>query len=196
VEEATAIVMQDEVFYRHTGGGLTVSGGEPLVQIDFTRALLAAVSAQGVHTAIETAGNVPSEYFERVTPFTDLFLYDVKLMDSQKHREWTGEGNEQILDNLRRLVRQGKEIIIRVPLIPAVNDEREFEAIADFVHSLPGVRELHILPFHHLGSSKYVQLGMIDPMDGKQEANAETVARARTYAEGLGLRVSVGGSGF
>ena len=195
-EEVFKEVMKDRVFYRQTGGGVTVSGGEPLMQIDFTAELLEMIKKEAVGTCIETAGNVSWSCFERVLPFTDLFLFDVKFLDSKLHREWTGCDNGQILENLRKLAETGKEIIIRIPLIPDVNDGQEFRDIIDSIAEIKNIREVHILPFHQLGSSKYEQMGMEYSMKDHRESNDEMVGECERYAINKGFRVSVGGSGF
>jgi pyruvate formate lyase activating enzyme len=195
-EEVLKEVMKDKVFYRQSGGGVTISGGEPLLQIGFTAELLELVKREGAGTCIETAGNVPWSHFERILPFTDLFLYDVKFLDPVLHKEWTGCDNVKILSNLRKLVETDKEIIIRIPLIPDVNDGNEFRSIIDSVSEMKNIREIHILPFHQLGSSKYEQMGMEYSMKDYREENDEMVRACEQYAIGKGFRVSVGGNGF
>lgn len=196
VDEVFDEVMKDEVFYRNSGGGLTLSGGEPLFQIDFAVELAQRVKGKGVHTAIETAGNVPYSSIERILPFIDLFLFDIKGIDADIHKEWTGVSNLLVIENFKRVVHEDKEIIVRVPLIPGVNDGEEFRKIIDFVVEYPQVKELHILPFHTLGESKYTQLEMHNHMLEHPEDNDEEVEACRVYAETMGLRVNVGGSGF
>lgn len=195
-EEVLKEVMKDKVFYRQSGGGVTLSGGEPLMQIGFTAELLAMVKREEIGTCIETAGNVPWSYFEKVLPFTDLFLYDVKFFDPNLHKEWTGCDNVQILSNLRKLAQTEKEIIIRIPLIPDVNDGSEFQKIIDSVSEMKNIKEIHILPFHQLGSSKYEQMGMEYTMKDYREDNDEKVKECEQYAISKGFRVSVGGNGF
>jgi pyruvate formate lyase activating enzyme len=189
-------VMKDESFFRNSGGGLTLSGGEPLLQPEFCRELLRRVGERDIHTAIETGGNVPYAAFLRVLPYTDLFLFDLKLLDERKHRRWTGAPNRTLLNNLERLARAGAEIIVRVPLLAGINDGAEFDAIADRVSGETGVRELHILPYHDLGAGKYEQLGMAYALANQKENDDREIQRCRRYAEGKGLRVSVGGAGF
>jgi pyruvate formate lyase activating enzyme len=195
-EQVVKSVMKDEVFYRNTGGGITLSGGEPLLQADFSAEILSKIQAAGISTAIETAGFVTFAKIEKVLPYTDLFLYDIKAIDQGTHKKYTGVDNAQILRNVRKLARMGKEIIVRVPLIPGVNDGAEFTKIADFAKSLDTVQELHIMPFHNVGADKYRQMGLHYEMGDVKEDNEEKVEEARIYAESLGLRVSIGGSGY
>ena len=190
-------ILKDRVAFRNSGGGVTLSGGEPLVHSGFAAELLRGCRSRDIHTAVETSGAVSWSHFEQVLPATDLFLYDLKLVDPVKHERWTGAGNRTILENARALAEGGKRVIVRVPLIPAVNDDdEEFGAIAGFAAGLRGVDELHILPFHQVGSSKYALLGKEYSMGAVPEENQPRVARCRHIAEELGLRVSVGGAGF
>ncbi len=164
VDEACSIVMEDLPFYMHSGGGMTVSGGEPLVQADFCQALFARIKAQGVHIAVDTSGHVEWEAFEKVLPFVDLFLYDIKHMDDERHKALTSHGNEQILGNLKRLVRMKAEIEIRIPYIPGCNDDsHSLDAMAEFIAGL-GFERVSLLPYHAMAQSKYKSLGMNYPM--------------------------------
>lgn len=197
VEQVVKEVLKDEVFFRNSAGGLTLSGGEALMSSGFCREVLRRVhDEEGLHTAIETAGNVPYSAFAEVLPYTDLFLYDIKLLDEKAHKKWTGVSNKLILANLNRLLDSKAEIIVRIPLLAGINDGREFNAIADYVSTLSGVKELHILPYHTLGESKYNHLGMTYPLPEVKEENEEEVERCRRYALRRNLRVSVGGAGF
>lgn len=190
-------IAKDRVVFRNSGGGVTLSGGEPLLHPAFVAELFRGCRQQGIHTAVETCGAVPWGHFEQVLPVTDLFLYDLKLIDPAKHERWTGAGNLAILGNARALAAGGRRLVVRVPLIPGVNDdEAEFRAIARFAAGLPGVGELHILPFHQVGSSKYDLVGREYELEDLPEDNEARVARCRQLAEELGLRVSVGGAGF
>jgi pyruvate formate lyase activating enzyme len=189
-------LMKDAVFFKTTQGGITLSGGEPMLYPELCRTLLAKIKVQGIHTTIETSGHVKWENFEQILPVVDLFLYDIKLFDPAKHLKWTGQDNQIIHENLGRLVQRGAEVIVRVPLIPDVNDDREFEDIVNFVTGFESLRELHIMPFHQLGSSKYGLLGQEYELADLQEENDERVEACKAYAEGKGLRVSIGGAGF
>jgi pyruvate formate lyase activating enzyme len=164
VEEVLAEVMLDRAFYQDSGGGVTLSGGEPVLQTDFAHDLLARCQAEGIHTAIETAGYYPWDRLERLLPHFDLVMMDLKHMDSAQHQTATGAPNERILDNARRLAITDTALIFRVPVIPTVNDTVEaVSAIARFVVDLSGMRgaplPLQLLPFHRLAEHKYTSLG-------------------------------------
>jgi pyruvate formate lyase activating enzyme len=187
-------VLKDKAFFVQSGGGVTLSGGEPMRRPDFSLALLRLCGA--VHRTVETCGCAPWEAYASLLDDVELFLYDVKLFHADKHKAWTGVSNERILENLRRLAAAGKAIVVRVPLIPDVNDvPAEFAAILAFVRSLETIRALHLLPFHHLGSSKYAQIGRVYEMAGWREENEAGIERCREAALAAGFRVSVGGSG-
>ena len=152
-------LLADKEFYDASGGGVTLSGGECLLQPDFCAALLRELKANGIHTAVDTCGAVPREAFDMVLPYTDLFLYDVKAVDSSLHRRLTGRDNEQILKNLLALDRVGAEIELRVPVIPGCNDS-EPDAIRAFAKTLRHPHKLTLLPYHNLAGSKYAALGL------------------------------------
>ncbi|MBI2940054.1 MAG: glycyl-radical enzyme activating protein [Chloroflexi bacterium] len=161
VEAVVGEALRDREFYRATGGGVTLSGGEPALQAEFSHAILAACRAEDVHTAVETAANCPWEDLALVLSATDLALVDVKLMDSRRHRQHVGAANERILANVRRMDALGIPIIARVPVVPTVNDSvDEIVAIAQFASGLANVRQLVLLPFHRLAEGKYRSLGL------------------------------------
>lgn len=191
VDEVISEVLRDRPFYETSGGGVTLSGGEPLVQRDFARAILERCRAEGLHTALETAGNCRWEDLAVVLEFSDLILMDIKLMDPARHRQATGVGNERILANARRLVQAGQPVIFRVPVVPTVNDSAEdIAAIADFVHSLAAESRgapptLELLPFHRMAGSKYQSLGLdyraaeLEPSSKEYMTELEAIARQR-----------------
>ncbi len=161
VEQVLAEVERDRDYYAPSKGGVTFSGGEPLLQPDFLRALLRACKSRGLHTAVDTAANVPWESLEMVLPYTNIFLVDVKAHDEELHRRGTGVSNRLILDNLARLVQGRAEVWVRIPIIPGYNDDpAELAAIADLLHGLKGLWRIELLPFHHLGAGKYESLGL------------------------------------
>jgi pyruvate formate lyase activating enzyme len=164
VDDVLAEVLQDRAFYASSGGGVTLSGGEPVLQMEFARALLARLQAEGVHTAIETAGYYPWGRLEALLPHIDLVMMDLKQMDSDRHRDATGAPNEPILATARRLAETSIPLIFRVPVIPTVNDTPDaIRSIADFVGALSALRgaalPLELLPFHRLAENKYTSLG-------------------------------------
>lgn len=162
VAEVLAEVEQDSGFYAESGGGITLSGGECLMQPEFAAALLRAARARGLHTAIETAGNVPWRFFEQVLPHVDTMLHDYKLSDAAAHQQWTGTGNARILDNFRRAYAQFPliDFVARIPLIAGVNDdEAHIDAVLAAILPWPNVSELELLPYHRYGGSKYGFIG-------------------------------------
>lgn len=153
-------VEKDGAFYRHSHGGVTLSGGEPLMQPEFVLQFLTECRKRGIHTAVETCGRAKTEAITAIAPYVDLFLYDIKHIDATIHERFTGVGNEQILKNARHLDALGNEMVFRVPVIPGFNDsEHVIEAIADFARSFKNVREIDLIPFHKLGEAKYAALG-------------------------------------
>jgi len=161
VTEVVEEVLRDRPFYERSGGGVTLSGGEPLLQLEFARGILARCKREGLHTAIETAASLAWERIAAILPFTDLVMLDIKLLDSKEHRACTGVGNRRILENAVRLGEQGTPLIVRTPIIPGVNDRAESIApIASFAARLPNLLYYELLPFHPLASGKYQSLGM------------------------------------
>lgn len=160
-EEALAAVLPDRPYYDATGGGVTVSGGECMLHIDFLEAFLRLCHENGLRTAVDTAGNVPFSAFERILPHADLFLYDVKCVTEETHIAGTGASNRLILDNLRRLLKtRADSIVIRVPVVPGFNDnEEEIGKIAAFFRAHGRPSKIELLPYHRLGENKNAALG-------------------------------------
>lgn len=195
VAEVMAEVMKDYPHYRRSGGGLTLSGGESLLQPEFTSALLQAAQDAGINTALESTGFAKFEKVENlILPWLDLYLLDIKHMNSAKHKLFTGQPNQLILENARKIAATGQHLIVRVPVVPTFNDTpEEILQIAQFARSLKGVRELHLLPYHRLGEDKYTGLGreyllkhLLPPAD-------EHMEDLRQVAAAAGLRVQIGG---
>ena len=154
-EDVLMEILKDLEFYQISGGGVTLSGGEPLLQADACAALLKYLRQEGIHTLIETAGLVSWEAFEKILPFTDHFFYDVKLINPEKHKEFCGAPNEQILNNLVRLSEKTEKITVRMPIIPGVNDkEADMKELADFIQRKTRVREISPYPFPQTGKGK------------------------------------------
>jgi pyruvate formate lyase activating enzyme len=167
VAQVLAPVERDLLFYDQSGGGLTLSGGEPLGQPGFALAALREAKRVRIPTAVDTCGHAAPEIIEEASRCADLFLYDLKLMDERRHAEATGLGNELILDNVRRLGSLGARVWIRFPLIPGVNgDEEDVAAIGRFVRGLRGVEAIQVLPYHRAGEAKRDRLER--PLDGRR----------------------------
>ncbi len=160
VEELMEQLLADRIFYDDSGGGVTFSGGEPLRQPEFLKAMLIACHNQGLHTAVDTCGFAPRETLCALAPWTGLFLWDLKFMDETRHIEFCGVSNRLILDNLQALAQCHANIWIRLPIIPTVNDTpEELDALAAFIATVPGVRQINLLPYHRSGLHKFEQLG-------------------------------------
>lgn len=195
VGEVMQKVMQDMPYYRRSGGGMTLSGGEALCQTEFANALLKEAKANGINTAVETTACLPFEsMIAPHLPYLDTVLMDIKHTDSEKHERFTTMRNELILDNARRIAESGCRLIIRVPTIPTFNDTpEEIRSIARFAASLPGVEEIHLLPYHRLGYDKYIGLGREYTMGDVPPPTKEKMEELRLVAEREGLRAILGG---
>jgi glycyl-radical enzyme activating protein len=176
VDTVLAEVLADQPFYRTSCGGLTISGGEPMQQFDFTRALLQSAKAAGLHTCLETSGCSSRERYLDIAPLVDLFLFDVKETDPELHRQFTGVSNHAIRENLLALDHSGARLVLRCPIIPGLNDRLEHLAgIAELANRLQNVEEIHILPYHPLGSSKSQRLGKPPTLPGINAPEASQV---------------------
>jgi len=161
VAEVMGEVLADRAFYGFSGGGLTLSGGEPMLQFDFSEALLRAAKGQGLHCCVETSGFAPRRHFESLLGLVDLFLYDYKETDPERHIEYTGVPNDLILENLRGLHAWGAQIALRCPIIPGLNDhEDHFAGIAALARQMPNLERIELVPYHPLGRGKIERLGM------------------------------------
>jgi pyruvate formate lyase activating enzyme len=183
VAEVMANVLQDQIFYDESGGGVTFSGGEPLMQPEFLRGLLSECRREGVHTAIDTCGFAPQQQLLNLAKLTDLVLYDVKALDERLHQQFTGSSNQIILDNLRALGSAHDNIWIRVPVVPGFNDnEKELTATARFVAEIPNVTQVNLLPYHALHRHK---MSLAGRMNGPAAASDDSDARASQSATDL-----------
>jgi pyruvate formate lyase activating enzyme len=194
VEEVMAEVERDAAFYERSGGGVTFSGGEPLMQPRFLEALLRASGERGIHTALDTCGYAPWETIDRIRGCVDLFLYDLKLVDAERHREVTGVSNELILENLRRLSGYGHDIVLRVAIIPGINDNDDsLSSIGAFARHLPFLNRIDILPYNRMGVEKYARLGRECPMPDASPLSSERLTGMALLLGAFGLRVEIGG---
>ena len=165
VAEALKEIEKDREYFDESGGGITISGGEPCLQSDFVHDLLGECKKRGIHTAVETNVHVQPDTLGKLSKLVDLFMIDIKLWNSEIHKKWTGVENGLILENIKYLDGLGKQMIIRTPVVPGVNDNiEELLPIAEFVNSLKNVVYYELLPYHSLGSGKYIALGMENEM--------------------------------
>jgi pyruvate formate lyase activating enzyme len=194
VDEVMREIVKDIAFYDESGGGITLSGGEPLMQPDFLLELLDACAEIDLHRTVDTTGYAAGELLLQVAQKTDLFLYDLKLMDAARHRDFTGVSNERILDNLKLLAQMGARIQVRVPIIPGINSDFEnIDRTAEFVSALAGVEKIAILPFHNSARGKYGRLGM-DCISSEIECpSKEQLKIIAARMEKSGLQVKIGG---
>jgi pyruvate formate lyase activating enzyme len=193
--EAAAEAGRDRLFHEESGGGVTVSGGEPLAQPAFTLALLEALMKAGIHTALDTCGAAGWDVFRRALPLVGLFLYDLKAVDPLLHRRYTGSGNEGILANLKALVGEGAAVVVRIPIVPGVNDgPDEVGAMARFAAGLKGLKGVDLLAYHRAGIEKYRRLGLEYALPGVTPPPRERMDDiARVFRE-AGLKVGeIGG---
>ena len=191
--EVVGELVKDLPFYQESGGGVTFSGGEPLFQIDFLEETLKLCKEQGLHTALDTCGACSWEDLERLLPYLDLVLYDIKVMDNTQHTAYTGSSNKMILDNFQRLSQTKIPLRIRRPVIPGVNDSpEEIEALGDFIHNQNGVKRIDLLPYHALSADKYKRLGR-EEIANWLTPSEEDKKRITEQLEGVGFDVKWGG---
>lgn len=194
VSQVLAEVNQDTSFYDQSGGGVTFSGGEPLFQRRFLTALLKSCQEEELHTALDTCGYASWDVIDAVRPYVDVFLYDLKIIDDELHKKYTGVPNQLILNNLNGLVTNGEHVIVRIPLIPGITDtEQNLREIAEHLAALPVKVEINLLPYHDSARGKYERLGQLyklpDPSTGDSGSPAEMLDIFSPYD----LPVSLGG---
>jgi pyruvate formate lyase activating enzyme len=194
VDEVYEVIAKDRIFYDKSGGGVTFSGGEPLVQHEFLLAMLEKLRGERIHTAVETTGYAGWDVLDGVREKVDLFLYDLKIMDAANHLGVVGVGNSPILDNLKRLVSSGSDVVVRVPVIPGYTHEHDnLPKIFAFAASLGGVKTINLLPYHGYGKSKYTSVGReygLESVAALEEAEMERLAG---IVRGFGLECVIGG---
>lgn len=194
VGEVLKEVQKDMPYYKRSGGGLTLSGGEMLCQNDFAYALLRGAKEMAINTAVETTGFASWEKIERMLPYIDTVLMDIKHTDSLKHKAFTTQSNELILENAVKIAKKANKLIIRVPVIPTFNDtEEEIADIAKFASSLEGVNEINLLPYHRFGKDKYDGLGREYLMGDVPTPTDEHMQKLKAVAERYGLTCKIGG---
>lgn len=196
VEDILEILSKERIFFQQSGGGVTFSGGEPMLQPEFLLETLKACKSDGYHTAVDTSGYASKENYMQILPYTDLFLFDIKHLDDLKHTEYTGVSNIGIIENYRALVRSGKDIMIRIPVIPGVNDDpAHLSELRQFIKETAGenLKKINLLPFHRIGESKYRKFGMVYRMEGTQPPSSERMKELKNYFSETGIKVKIGG---
>ena len=193
VYEIMDIVEKDRSYYSRSGGGMTLSGGECLAQPDFALALLKAAKDRGINTAIETTSFTQYSTIEKILPYVDTYLMDIKHINSAKHKEFTSQNNELILENARKIAMNAKKMVVRTPIIPTFNATvDEVRAIAHYAKSI-GVNEMHILPYHRLGRDKYYGLGRTYSLEEIEPPSKELMNQLLEVVIQEGLRGQIGG---
>jgi pyruvate formate lyase activating enzyme len=191
--EVMSELVRDRVFFEESSGGVTFSGGEPFMQPAFLQSLLEACQDEGISTAVETCGMTDEGELLGMADKVDLFLYDVKLMDTARHGEATGVGNERILANLMALAAAHAHVIVRFPVIPGVNDDSENVGLMVAMMRRLGLREIDLLPYHRIGTDKYRRLGRPYQLAELQPPVAEDLENIRRMFADTGIEASVGG---
>ena len=194
VSEIMEVVEKDRIFYDESGGGVTVSGGEPLAQPRFLLTLLDELNRKYIHSAVDTSGYVPFEILDEVGKRADLILYDIKVMDEKRHRVFTGESNGLILENLKRLRENGYDIIIRMPVLKGLNDDPDnIRHMVDFLLPLDDSWRINLLPFHRGGEGKRLRLNRKNPLVDFKTPSTKRLERVRDKLASHGFRVKIGG---
>jgi pyruvate formate lyase activating enzyme len=187
-------VIKDRAFYDQSGGGVTFTGGEPLLQAEFLETLLRCARSAAIHTAVETSGFCDWDILSQIASSTDLFLYDLKLIDPEQHRSFTGVSSGRILKNLVNLSRGGHEAIVRMPILPGINDhEANLAATLEFLTAETTVKEIHLLPFHKIGMDKSLRLGNQNTMPDLPTPTDDRMNMISAFFRKGGLRVAIGG---
>jgi pyruvate formate lyase activating enzyme len=188
VDQVMAEIESDRVFYEQSGGGVTFTGGEPLAQPDFLVELLAGCRERGLHTVVDTSGYAPWSVIDRLRPLVDLFLFDLKLIDDARHIRWTGVSNADILTNLRRLSELGHALIVRIPVVPGINDDDvNLRAVGEFLTSLPQVPPVELLAYHNIAGAKYAGLGREHDLAELRPPDAELMQRCAAILGSYGI---------
>ena len=194
VGEIIDIVERDRIYYRRSVGGITLSGGESLTQPDFAVALLKTAKERGINTAMESTGFADFSVISRYLPYLDLYLMDIKHMNSAKHKEFTSQPNELILENAKKITDAGTRLIVRTPVIPTFNaTKEEIGEIAKFASSLKGVTQMHILPYHRIGTDKYKGLNRDYSLTGIEPPSKELMNELLEVVNSYGLKGQIGG---
>lgn len=194
LEELFVEIDKEKIFMEEGAGGVTLSGGEPLMQVEFAKQILQRCKENGIHTTVDTSGAVSLSSIKKVIPFTDLFLYDIKAMNAEIHKKYTGLSNELIVSNLKYIVNAGNKLIVRIPVVPEVNcNLQEVELMLDFLLPLKGenFNEINLLPYHHMGKSKYARFIKSDRMKGVKEPLKNELLPIEAQFKNAGFKVQI-----
>lgn len=193
VSEIMKEIKKDQMFYQESGGGVTLSGGEVMTQIRFVEELVRCCKENGISVAIDTCGYAPFDSFERILDNTDIFLYDIKLMDSKRHEKYTGKSNKIILENVKKLSKRGANIYLRIPLIEGINtDDENIEEIIRFALDLK-ISKVNLLPYHEIGSDKYKRLNMDYEKGGMTRPTNQRLEEIQSMFKESKFNVKIGG---
>jgi pyruvate formate lyase activating enzyme len=196
IGEVLYILENERIFLSHSNGGVTFSGGEPMLQIDFLTEALKSCKANGYHTAVDTSGYSSTDNFRAIIPYTDLFLFDIKHLNENIHYEYTGVSNMLILENLRLLLYSGIDIMIRIPVIPGINDDdNHLKNIREFLinNRNENLKKINLLPYHKIGSSKYKRFNIPYRMDDIQQPSRQRMNELKAFFSETGIKVKIGG---
>ena len=190
VDDLMAEIERDIPFYDQSGGGVTFTGGEPLLQTEFLREVLEACKRHNIHTIVDTSGNSTWTNIQFILPLVDLFLYDIKLMDARRHLQYTSVSNKKILDNLERLLSEGAHVIVRIPLIPGVNDDEEnLHSVGAYLSSIKHLEGVEVMPYHEIGLAKYQALGMHYKLGSTLTPTDVEIRNIEQLLSGYGLHI-------
>lgn len=195
-DELLSIVEKDRVFIEESGGGVTFSGGEPLMQSKFVLEAMKELRAINIHTCIDTSGQTQTDVIDSVIPYTDMFLLDLKHLDDKRHTEYTGVSTNKILDNYQKILESGTEVIIRIPVIPGYNDdENNLTSMRSYLIDNKNymIKRVDLLPYHKIGSSKYGRFGLDYKMDGTEQPSQLRMKELKAFFGEPGFKVKIGG---
>lgn len=196
VEKIIEILEKDRIFIEQSKGGVTFSGGEPMMQHEFLVEALQACRRKGFHTAVDTSGYAPVEDFISVLPHADIFLFDIKHLDATKHQKYTGVSNNLILSNLRLILDSGNQVILRIPVIPGINDDQgHLSSLCDFISDIKcrNLLRINLLPFHRVGAGKYRKLDIPYRMAEAVQPSGVRMKELQEFFSMTGVKVKVGG---
>ena len=195
-EDILNVLEKDKIFISESKGGVTFSGGEPLLQTEFLLEALKKCKIAGYNTAVDTSGYSTAKNYESILPYTDLFLFDIKHLDDMKHFQYTGVSNDLILENLQLILDSGKDVWIRIPVIPGINDDSEhLEKLRSFLLKVKckNLKKINLLPYHKIGSSKYKKFKIPYRMNGVEPPSPSRMKELKQYFEETGIKVKIGG---